>query len=65
MHRAIPRLITERPHDDARVVLIALHHTADARHPRGPVCRVVTQGGIPSVTFRICFVNDIEAQLIT
>ena len=65
MHRAIPRLITKRPHDDARVVLIALYHAADARHPRGSVGRVVTQAGIPGVTFCICFVNDVETQLIT
>ena len=64
MNGAITRFVTERPHDDARVIAVAADHAGDARHDRVGVTRVVTQAGVPTVALDVRLVHYVEAQFI-
>mmetsp|Transcript_59326 Transcript_59326/g.171921 ORF Transcript_59326/g.171921 Transcript_59326/m.171921 type:complete len:200 (-) Transcript_59326:739-1338(-) len=68
MIHAVSGLVAERPEQDARVVLVALHVALDAGHMSRPPLLFVAQGVAPSevdpMAFDICLVHDIKAVLI-
>ena len=64
VHRAVAALVAEGPHDDARVVLVALHHAGHARHDRGAVARVVAQARVPGVALHVRLVDHVETQFV-
>ena len=62
---AITRLVTEAPHNDARVIAITFNHACHSRQPSCGISRVVTQACVETMTFDIRFINDIQAVFIT
>mmetsp|Transcript_50598 Transcript_50598/g.134686 ORF Transcript_50598/g.134686 Transcript_50598/m.134686 type:complete len:414 (+) Transcript_50598:462-1703(+) len=65
---SVPCLVAQRPHDDARMVLVAFAHPGDPRHVCGAPRPVVPQRrrAIPhTVTLDIGLVNHVQAMLIT
>ena len=61
---AVARLVAERPHDDARMVLVALHHARAAVDPRVHVLRVVAEAEDVRVGLDVRLVDDVEAELV-
>ena len=63
----VARLVAERPHDDARVVLVALHHTSEPRHkgrsPRRRLCQraLVARPPHEAVGLGVRLVDNVEA----
>ena len=61
---AVPRLVAERPHDDARMVLVALHHPRATVDPHVHVLRVVAEAEDVRVGLDVRLVDDVEAELV-
>ena len=58
---AVAALVAQRPHDHARVVLVALDHTHAALHKSAQPGGVVRQFVIQRVAFDIGFIDHIHA----
>ena len=60
---AVPRLVAQRPDNNAAVVAVALHHARDAFAKGGKPARVVCQAAhrLHAVGFDIGFVDHVEA----
>ena len=57
-------LVAERPHDDARMVPIALDHPRPAGHPCRSVPGVVAQAGVVGVALDVRLVDHVHAELV-
>ena len=62
--RAVARLVAERPHDHAGMVLVALHHAGAALQPRRAIVRVVAQQHVETVALDVGLVDDVETELV-
>ena len=64
-HVAVAGFVTERPQDDTRVVLVALHHAVQAVHHRSaPVIAALGQVAVRTVAFHVRLVNHVNTVLV-
>mmetsp|Transcript_28652 Transcript_28652/g.71940 ORF Transcript_28652/g.71940 Transcript_28652/m.71940 type:complete len:225 (-) Transcript_28652:774-1448(-) len=61
---AVPAFVAERPHDDARVVLVALQHAHSALHERGHPLGVAAELLVDGVGFDIGLVAQVDSVLV-
>ena len=61
---SVARFVAQRPHDDARMVLVALHHSPAALQDRLEVSAVVAQRKVECVAFDVGFVDDEHAEFV-
>ena len=62
---AVARLVAQRPDDDARMVLVALHHACKARYECGPPRARLGEVSLiaqeeAAVRLDVCFIDDVE-----
>ena len=61
---AVAGLVAEGPHDDARMVLVALHHPSAAVHPRVHVPRIVAEAEDVRMRLDVGLVDHVHAELV-
>ena len=64
-HVSVTRLVTQRPQNNAGMVLVALHHAVQAVHHRSaPIIATLGQVAVRSVAFHVRLVNHVNAVLV-
>lgn len=71
MRGSVPSLVTQTPHNDTRLILVAVVHARRARHHRRQpdlvmcgMVRIVHEDGVKAVCFDVCFVDYVQPVVV-